>query len=105
MNACLWYPQSVDKLCRSFQSSKPQSKSNRSQTNGRSKADRIAHCLFFAVNQGGEFWNVIKKAADQVIADYDMPKDAQIFLRNMADRKFKGLKSIFSILTPYNIEI
>ena len=96
MNACLWYPQSVDKLCRSFQSNK--SKSNR-QTNGsRSKSDRIAHCLFFAVNQGGEFWNVIKKAADQVIADYDMPKDAQIFLKNMADRKSKGLGCIFIVI-------
>ena len=85
MNASLWYPQSVDRLCRSFHS-KGQSKPNR-QSNGRSKADRIAHCLFFAVNQGGEFWNVIKKAAEQVISDYDLPKDAQIFLRHMADSK------------------
>ena len=91
MNACLWYPQSVDKLCRSFQSNKLNGKS-KGQTNGRSKADRIAHCLFFAVNQGGEFWNVIKKAADQVITDYEMPKDAQIFLRNMADSKYKRSK-------------
>ena len=85
MNASLWYPQSVDRLCRSFHS-KVQSKPNR-QSNGRTKADRIAHCLFFAVNQGGEFWNVIKKAAEQVISDYDLPKDAQIFLRHMADSK------------------
>lgn len=81
MNTCLWYPQSVDRLCRSIQSN------GQSKSNVRSKADRIAHCLFFAVNQGGEFWNVIKKAAEQVITDYDLPKDAQIFLRNMADSK------------------
>jgi len=85
MNTCLWYPQSVDRLCRSIQSN------GQSKSNVRSKADRIAHCLFFAVNQGGEFWNVIKKAAEQVITDYDLPKDAQIFLRNMADREDKAI--------------
>jgi hypothetical protein len=44
------------------------------------KTERIAKCLVFAAKNGGEFWKVLEKAAQQIIADFKLPPKAQSFL-------------------------
>ena len=48
-----WLPQTIDNLCLGYRGKK--------EDNGPTKEEKIVRCLFFAVNQGGEFWNVVRK--------------------------------------------
>ena len=49
---------------------------------GLQKTERIAQCLFLAKNEGGDFWPLLERAADQIISHYQLSGAAGKFLRD-----------------------
>ena len=46
-------------------------------------------CISFAAENGGQFWPVLGKALDQVVKDFELPKLAEKFLRNLFEGKIE----------------
>ena len=65
-----------------------------------SNDEKTVRCLFYAAKHGGKFWNVIRKALEQVVSDYEIPKIGADYLNDFIEREDSA---IADYLVPFMV--